>query len=122
MIGALRVRGAGVGEIARVTAKRATRGMCRHDRHARRLQHGVERFVGDVGDVDDHAEVVHRPHDVASEIGQTVVPSGIALVSVARNAVDIPVRSKIRDRNSAPKSRSVRFWRMSDNNRKFWLT
>jgi hypothetical protein len=49
-----------------------------HDRHARRLEHVVVGLIGDVRDVDDHAEVVHRPHDRPPEVGEAAVPSRVA--------------------------------------------
>src|SRR5512141_2147963 len=49
-----------------------------HDRHARRFDDVVKGLVGDVGDVDDHPQVVHGADDVAAEAGQAVVHGFVA--------------------------------------------
>ena len=43
-----------------------------------------EGFVGDVGDVDHHAQAVHLVHDLFAERGEAVVVMDSCVVEVAR--------------------------------------
>ena len=62
-----------VGHVARGVAEGAAGGVRGDDGSFADGENIVKRFVGDVGDVDDHAETIHFADDVFAEIGEAVV-------------------------------------------------
>src|SRR5690606_7924237 len=63
-----------VGDVARVVADRAGGGVREDHRRGGGVQRVPHGGGGDVGEVDQHAEPVHLPHDLAAERGQAARP------------------------------------------------
>lgn len=61
-----------LGHVARMRVDGEARGVAEHDRQLRCGERVAHRVGGDVGQVDDHADVVHLGHDLAATVVQAV--------------------------------------------------
>jgi len=74
-----------VGHVAGCVAEGAGGGVGGDDRGAADVEGAVEGAVGDVGDVDHHAQAVHLVDHVLAEFGKAVLGVGTALSSRRRS-------------------------------------
>ena len=67
-----------VGQVARHVDERACGRVRRDHRRVRHLDRVPERLVGDVRDVDQHAESIHLANDLPAEVREPAMPPGVA--------------------------------------------